>query len=140
MKPNWILFYFCSTDHCSALNKIILFFYTVKDTTWPALSGLRMIHICPCISSFFIHYGYFSSIHIVQFRTIGGCIDYAAIPRVLKMLSEDKKKKNVSEKYHWALNERPWVLRSRCYDWKRLQCKKFAPEGSYGEFSWRTCT
>ena len=52
---------------------------------------LHMIHISPCISSFFICYGYFNSIHIVKFRTIGGCIDCIALLRVLEMLSEDKK-------------------------------------------------
>lgn len=46
----------------------------------------------PTISSFFfVYYGYFNSIHIVKFRTIGGCTDCIALLRVLEMFSEDKK-------------------------------------------------
>lgn len=51
-----------------------------------------MIHICPCIRVSSSYSGYFNGIHIVKFRTIGGCIDCIALLRVLEILSEDKKK------------------------------------------------
>lgn len=91
----------------------------MEDRIWPALSGSLLIHICPCISSFFfIYYGYFNSIQIVKFRTIEGFIDCIVLLRVLEILSKDKKKS--CRKYHWALNGCPWVLGSRCYYWKKL--------------------
>lgn len=55
---------------------------------WPAYDSYLPVYR----SFFFILCGYFNGIHIVKFRTIGGCIDCIALLRVLDILSEDKKK------------------------------------------------